>query len=154
MKAVFHFSFSIIRVTIRIYFIQILQIKFISITRRSMFTWITRSLMFIWIIRISSLSELPESQASSELPDVQISFQFSTFRFPSQLFDNYARLNIQKIEYRISNCYEAGLRWWSRLKMICLSKGLIYHIKRSRREKKKKENRYKKSVFKYKPNER
>ena len=40
-----------------------------------------------------------------------------------------------------------------KLKIICLFKGLIYHIRRSRREKKKIKNRYKKSVLKYKPNE-
>ena len=36
--------------------------------------------------------------------------------------------------------------------MIYLFKNLIYHIRRSRREKKEKKNRYKKFVFKYKPN--
>ena len=40
-----------------------------------------------------------------------------------------------------------------KLKMICLFKNLIYYIKRSRREKKKKKNRYKKFVLKYESNE-
>ena len=40
-----------------------------------------------------------------------------------------------------------------KLKMIYLFKNLIYHIRRSRREKKEKKNCYKKFVFKYKPSE-
>ena len=41
-----------------------------------------------------------------------------------------------------------------KLKKIYLFKNLIYYIKRSRREKKKKKIRYKKFVFKYESNER
>ena len=41
-----------------------------------------------------------------------------------------------------------------RLKIVYLFKNLIYYTIRSRREKKKKKNRYKKFVLKYEPNER
>ena len=41
-----------------------------------------------------------------------------------------------------------------RLKIIYLFKNLIYYIRRSRKEKKEKKNRYKKFVLKYKSSER
>ena len=41
-----------------------------------------------------------------------------------------------------------------KLKIICLFKNLTYYIKRSRREKKKLKNYYKKFVFKNKSSER
>ena len=41
-----------------------------------------------------------------------------------------------------------------RFKIIYLFKSLIYYIRRLRREKKEKKNRYKKFVFKYKSSER